>query len=420
MGKGGGKGESSHGGKGMGEGGGVGRTQRIVILGGSFGGLTAAHRLRRLLPRGKLDITVISRDDRFYFVPSLPWVTMGEKTLDQISFRLEPSLGAKGLRCLIGEAQRIDPGARKVVMADGDIEYDFLIIATGHRSANEAVPGLGPFDGPGHSLMSPREAVEAGDAWRRFLEDPGPMVIGCAPGASCLGPAYEFAFEVDHALKRRRLRHKVPITFVTPEPFLGHFGVGGMGRARQFLEGELEHRDIRYLTSAAVSRITDSSVELASGEVMESRYSMIIPPLAGVHAVASSPGLGNPKGFVPTDEGFRHKEFDNVYAVGVAVGYPPVDQTPVPVNFPKTGHMTVQMAKIAAHNIAASIRGGERLTQPPFVECIMDMGDRAARMLADPVRPPRNRVKMSVGRRWLWAKKAYAPYFTWRLKRGRA
>ncbi|MBI5501151.1 MAG: FAD-dependent oxidoreductase [Deltaproteobacteria bacterium] len=393
--------------------------QRIVILGGSFGGLTAAHALRRSPVRERLEITVVSKDDRFTFIPSLPWVTMGHKSLEQISFPIRPSLEAKGIRCVSGEAERIDAQARKVVLAAGDLEYDYLVIATGHRSANEAVPGLGPFDGPGHSLMSPREAVEAGEAWKRFLDDPGPMVIGSAPGASCLGPAYEFAFEVDHALKRRGMRHRVPITFVTPEPFLGHFGVGGMGRARQFLEGEFEHRDIRYRTSAAVSKITASSVELAGGEAFESRYSLIIPPLAGVPAIARSPGLGNPKGFVPTDEAFRHKEFENVYAVGVAVGYPPVDQTPVPVNFPKTGHMTVQMAKAAARNIAAAITGGAPTRRPPFVECILDMGDTAARMLADPVRPPRNRVKMSVGRRWLWAKQLYAPYFTWKMRTGR-
>ena len=390
-----------------------------VILGGSFGGLTAAHELRRSAARAQLEITVVSKDDRFTFIPSLPWVTMGQKTLEQISFPLSPSLNARRVECVIAEAQRIDPQARKVTTARGDLDYDFLVIATGHRSANEAVPGLGPFDGPGHSLMSPREAVEAGEAWRRFLDDPGPMVVGCAPGASCLGPAYEFAFEVDHALKRRGMRHRVPITFVTPEPFLGHFGVGGMGRARQFLEGEFEHRDIRYRTSVAVSKITESSVELAAGEAFESRYSLIIPPLAGVPAVARAAGLANPKGFVPTDDGFRHKEFDNVYAVGVAVAYPPVDQTPVPVNFPKTGHMTVQMAKAAARNIVAAITGGEPLHRPPFVECIMDMGDTAARMLADPVRPPRNRVRMDVGRRWLWAKKLYAPWFTWKLRTGR-
>jgi sulfide:quinone oxidoreductase len=163
---------------------------RIVILGGSFGGLTAAHALRRLLPRGQREITVVSKDDRFFFIPSLPWVTMGHKTLAQISFPLRRSLDAKGVSCIIGEAERVDPQARKVTVAGENLEYDFLVIATGHRSANEAVPGLGPFDGPGHSLMSPREAEEAGESWRRFLEEPGPMVIGCAPGASCLGPAY--------------------------------------------------------------------------------------------------------------------------------------------------------------------------------------------------------------------------------------
>ncbi len=388
-----------------------------MILGGSFGGLTVAHQLRRSIPRDQVEITVVSKEDRFYFVPSLPWVSMGQKTLEEISFPIEPSLGRRRIECIIGAAERIDPETRKVAIGNEDLEYDVLVIATGHRSANEAVPGLGPFDGPGHSLMSPPEAVEAGQAFRRFLDDPGPMVFGCAPGASCLGPAYEFAFEVDHALKRRRMRDRVPITFVTPEPFLGHFGVGGMGRVRQFLEGEFEHRDIRYVTSAAVSKITDSSVELAGGEVIESRYSMVIPPLAGVPAVAGSPGLGNAKGFVPTDEGFRHAHFDNVYAVGVAVAYPPVDPT-VPVNFPKTGYMTVRMARTAAHNIAASIRGGERLTRAASIECILDMGDKAARMFADPVRPPRNRLAMSVGRRWLWAKHAYAPYFTWRMRTG--
>jgi len=328
------------------------------------------------------------------------------------------TLTPRGIDFVHGAVSRIDPQGKKVHVGERELEYDFLVIATGHRSANEAVPGLGPFDGPGHSLMSARETVEAADAWSGFLESPGPVVVGCAAGASCLGPAYEFAFEIDCFLKKRRMRHRVPITFVTPEPFLGHFGVGGMGRARQFLEGEFEHRDIKYHTSAAVSKITDSSVELVGKAALESRYSLIIPPLAGVKAIADSPGLGNAKGFVPVDESHRHKEFDNIYAVGVAVAFPPVDETPVPVNFPKTGHMTVQMAKAAARNIAADLQGGERVTRPPFVRCIMDMGETAVRMQADPVRPPRNHVHMSAGRRWLWVKHAYEPYFLWKMRTG--
>jgi len=392
---------------------------RVVIVGGSFGGLTAAHRLRRLLPKRSTQITVISRDERFVFVPSLPWVTIGKRTLAQISFPLRSSLESRGIEFIGREVERIELAHQNVIIEGERVPYDFLVIATGHRSANEAVAGLGPFDGPGHSLMSAPEAEEAGGAWREFLREPGPMVIGCAPGASCIGPAYEFAFEVDHLLRRRRMRDRVPITFVTPEPFLGHFGVGGMGKARQYLEGAFEERDVSYLTSTAVSRITDSSVELSGGLEFESCYSMIIPPLAGVKAITDSPGLGNPKGFVPTDDGFRHSQYDNVYAVGVAVAYPPVDQTPVPVNFPKTGHMTVQMAKAAAHNIAADIRGGDRSERPLHVQCLLDMGDTAVRMVADPVRPPRNRSHMSEGRVWLWAKKAYEPWFLWRMRSGR-
>jgi sulfide:quinone oxidoreductase len=395
------------------------RTTRIVILGASFGGLTVAHELRRLLPASKLEITVVARDDKFVFIPSLPWVALGQRTLDQISFPLGRVLKSRRIGFVHGTASRIDPEGQRVHVGETILEYDFLVIATGHRSANEAVPGLGPFDGPGHSLMSPPETIEAREAWSRFLDAPGPVVVGCAAGASCLGPAYEFAFEIDHALKRRKMRHRVPITFVTPEPFLGHFGVGGMGRARQFLEGEFEHRDIKYHTSVAVSRIADSSVDLADGKILESRYSLIIPPLAGVRAISESPGLGNPKGFVPVDEGYQHRQFKNVYAVGVAVAFPPVEETPVPVNFPKTGHMTVQMAKAAARNIVSDLQGGDRQTRPPFVHCIMDMGDTAARMQADPVRPPRNRVGMSVGRRWLWVKRAYEPYFLWKMRTGR-
>jgi sulfide:quinone oxidoreductase len=390
----------------------------IVIIGASFGGLNVAFDLRRRLPHADHEITVISKEPRFIFIPSLPWVAMGAKTIDGISFELEAPLKSKRINFVEAAVDRIDPEASQVHTATETFDYDFLIVATGHRSANEAVPGLGPFDGPGHSLMSPPEAEEARDTWAAFLQDPGPLVIGCAPGASCLGPAYEFLFEAHHALKQRRLCHKAPMTFITPEPFLGHMGVGGFGKMRQFLEGELEERDIRYHTSAAISQISEESVATSDGSVFESKFSLIIPPLAGVEAVADAPGLGNPKGFIPVDAYFRHGDFHNIYAVGVAVALPPVGETPVPVNFPKTGHMTEQMARIAANNIAADILGKEKTTHELMAECIMDMGNEAAHIVADPVRPPRNVSGFSSGKRWLWAKRFFANYYLWKLRHG--
>jgi sulfide:quinone oxidoreductase len=390
----------------------------IVIIGGSFGGLNVAYDLRRLLQQKSHKITVISKEPRFIFIPSLPWVAMGSKTIDSISFALKGPLKSKGIGFIEAAVDRIDPAANQVHTATETVDYDYLVVATGHRSANEAVPGLGPFDGPGHSLMSAPEAEEVRDTWATFLEDPGPLVIGCAPGASCLGPAYEFLFEAHHVLKRRKLCHKAPITFITPEPFLGHFGVGGFGKIRQFLEAELEDRDVRYHLSTEITRITGDAVETADGPIFESRYSLIIPPLAGVAAVADAPGLGNPKGFIPVDAYYRHKDFTNIYAVGVAVALPPVEQTPVPVNFPKTGHMTEQMARIAANNIAADILGKPKTTHELMAECIMDMGNEGVHILADPVRPPRNVSELSSGKRWLWAKRFFSSYYLWKLRRG--
>ena len=391
---------------------------RVVIIGGSFGGLTTAFELRKLLGPHECEITLISKDQRFVFIPSLPWVAMGSQSLERISMDLDQPLARKKIRFVRAAVQNIDAQSKQVFTDAGDHTYDYLVIATGHRSANEAVPGLGPFDGPGHSLMSPPEAEEAREAVKELLRKPGPIVVGCAPGASCIGPAYEFAFEIDHLLRKRAIRHKVPISLVTPEPFLGHFGVGGVGKARQYLEGELEARDIRYLTSAAVSKITPTSVELAGGQTLESRFSLIIPPLGGVKAVAASAGLANPKGFIATDEYFRHRQFKNIYAVGVAVALPPVEELPVPVNFPKTAHMTEQMAAIAARSIAAEARGSEPKSHDLHVECILDMGDKAVHMKADPVRPPRNVAKVSAGWHWLIAKRLFERFYLWRARRG--
>ena len=393
---------------------------RIVVLGGSFGGLASAYELRKHLPPGQCSISLISKDQQFTFIPSLPWLALGTRTLQQISFDLAPALARRGVVFVNETAISIDPERQIVATDHMEHRYDYLVIATGHRSANEAVPGLGPFSGPGHSLMSPSEASELHGALVRFLESPGPVVIGSAPGASCIGPSYEFVFELDHLLRHRHLRHQVPITFLTPEPFLGHMGMGGVGKLRQFLEGEFEERDIGYRTSVAIANITEEAVEIKGSKPFASKLSMVIPPLAGVTAVANSPGLTNPKGFISVDPHYRHLTYDNVYAVGVAVALAPADETEVPVNFPKTGHMTEQMATIAAQDIVAKISGGKSNTFELAARCVLDLGNRGVYLGVDPVRPPRDKVPaVSQGRQWLWTKRAFERSYLWSAKHGR-
>ncbi|MHB1584491.1 MAG: NAD(P)/FAD-dependent oxidoreductase [Acidimicrobiales bacterium] len=393
---------------------------RIVIVGGSFGGLATAYELRRHLGPERAEITLVAKDDQFRFVPSFPWVAMGQRRLEQISFPLAGPLANKHVGFAQETVTGIDTENKVVATNAAEHPYDFLVVATGHRSANEAVEGLGPFDGPGHSPMSAGETEELAQAIRRLLAEPGPVVVGAAPGASCIGPVYELAFELDHLLRRRKLRHQVPMTVLTPEPFLGHMGMGGAGKIRQLLEGALEERDIAYRTSVAITKITAKAVETEGKSPTPSVLSIVIPPLAGVDAVAKSPGLSNPKGFVPVDDHYRHLTADSVYAVGVAVALPPAGDTPVPVNFPKTGHMTEQMAEIAARDLVARIEGRDGATAELSARCVLDMGDRGAYMAVAPVRPPRDRIPtVSEGRRWLYAKQAFERAYLFSARRGR-
>ncbi|MCL4423573.1 MAG: FAD-dependent oxidoreductase, partial [Actinobacteria bacterium] len=341
-------------------------------------------------------------------------------SLAQISFDLAGPLAAKQVGFAHETVTGIDADAKVVITERAELPYDFLVVATGHRSANEAVAGLGPYDGPGHSPMSSRETEELAHAIRALFANPGPIVIGAAPGASCIGPVYELAFELDHELRRRKLRHRVPITVLTPEPFLGHMGMGGAGKIRQLLEGAFEERDIVYRTSVAITKITEDVVEAEGSSPTPSSCSIVIPPLAGVDAVAKSPALGNPKGFVPVDDHYRHRSADGVYAVGVAVALPPADETPVPINFPKTGHMTEQMAELAARDIAARIEGREGLTAELSARCVLGMGDRGVYMAVDPVRPPREKIPtVSEGRQWALAKQAFERVYLYQARRGK-
>jgi sulfide:quinone oxidoreductase len=132
----------------------------------------------------------------------------------------------------------------------------------------------------------------------------------------------------------------------------------------------------------------------------------------------NSKGFGNPRGFIPVDEYYRHKKCPNVYVVGVAVALPPADETPVPVNFPKTGHMTEQMAQAAVSHLLMQLGKGKAEYHVLTAECIMDTGGNAVHMVADPIRPPRNRSYMSEGKTWLWAKEVFAHYYLWKMKKG--
>jgi sulfide:quinone oxidoreductase len=388
----------------------------IVVVGGSFGGLTTAYELRKKLDK-EHGITLISDNEKFVFIPSLPWVSLGWKKPEGVVFELEKPLTSRGIRFMHAEAQKIDPENNKVITDKGDVAYDYLVVATGAYLEFEAVPGLGPTKYT-QSTCTLEHAKQAYEAWQNFLSSPGPIVIGAAQGVSCFGPAYEQVFMVDTYLRKIKKRHEVPITFITSEPYLGHMGIGGLGKSRRVTEDEFAERDIKAITNAVIEEITPDTVKLKSGEELKFKYAMIIPPFMGVKAVMASEGLGNPRGFIPVDEHYRHTRYSNIYAVGVAMAIMPPEATPVPTGVPKTGYMTEHMAKIAAGNIAAEINKEEKKSEKIGVVCFLDMGDSAILMSASPVLPPRDTFKLKKHRVFHWFKVFFEKYYLWKMRHG--
>jgi sulfide:quinone oxidoreductase len=394
----------------------VGR-KSVVVVGGSFGGINAAYELRRRLPHGT-EVTVISRDAEFTFVPSLPWVIMGWRDPATLQVSLHTALQRRNIRFVHAEVTELDPQRGEVRTATQAYPYDALLITSGAELDYAAVPGLGPYEGHTFSTFTAAEAVAARDALARVLAaESGRVVIGAAAGASCIGPAYEIAMMIDTVLKRARKRHRFAITFITPEPFLGHFGVAGIGTSPRLVQDEFQSRDITAVVNARIASAALDRLVLADGSEQTFDFALVIPAFLGSRFVRAVEGLANPKGFITSTPELRSTKFANIYGAGVAVAIAPPGPTAVPVGVPKTGHMTELMAQAAARNIAAMFSGGVTVDGMTLRStCIADAGNTAFYMRADPFLPPRNTVTVKRGKWARYLKLAFERYYLARVR----
>ncbi|CAG0944193.1 sulfide:quinone oxidoreductase [Gammaproteobacteria bacterium] len=399
----------------------------IVVLGAGIGGMPTAYELRAKLAR-EHRITVVNAVDYFQFVPSNPWLAVGWRDRAAITFPLGPALAKKGIDFIAKRVTRIDADGNALELEDGQrLAYDYLVITTGPKLAFDEVPGAGP-GGHTESICAVDHAEAAWGHYQRFLHEPGPAVIGALPGASCFGPAYEFAFILSSDLQKRKLRSKVPMTFVTSEPYIGHLGLGGVGDSKSMLESELRSRHIKWITNAKVTRVEagkmfvselDDQGQLKKEHELPFRYSMMLPAFRGVDAVAAVDGLCNPRGFVMIDEYQRSKKHRNIFSAGVCVAIPPVETTPVPTGTPKTGYMIETMVTAIVHNIDADLRGAPATARGSWnAICLADMGDTGAAFVAMPQIPPRNVNWFKKGKWVHLAKIAYEKYFLYKMKTG--
>jgi sulfide:quinone oxidoreductase len=391
-----------------------------IVIGGNFAGMTAALEIKR---KGKDQhkVMVIDKSPLFLFVPSLIWVPFGRRDMKDISFRKDEILQKKGVDFVQAEALRVDPDARVVYTDKGEYTYDYLVIATGPKVKYDIAPGVAEY---AHYIGTPKGAMKARKALEEFKKDPGPIVVGATQNAGCMGAAYEFLFNVEKWLREQNIRKKVDLYWITPEDYLGHFGIDGMPLGESMLKGFMKMFNIHYKVQVGIKEVTPDTIVLTNGEQLKYKFTMLMPPFIGVDLVTNSQGLqATPNGYIPVGDDYRHVKYPTVWAAGIAVNVPlPFTPKSVPFASPKTGHPSDETGKIVAENIIRVSNHRTDLKKKAWGKipglCIMDAGKKEVLIFSDHLFKPRNFAIMLPNVIYDFGKVLLEKYFLWKTRHG--
>ena len=388
---------------------------RVLILGAGISGHTAARYLGKWIGK-KHQIVVVSPNAKWNWIPSNIWVGVGEMTEQQVTFDLAPiydkiNVDFHQARAISIHPDGSDAHLRPFVRVEytdsaksgqsADLDYDYLINATGPKLNFGATPGLGP-EGYTTSVCTSGHALEANAQLQKQIEAlktgaTRTFVVGTGHGmCTCQGAAFEYIYNVDHALREAGVRDRARIVWISNEFELGDFGMGGvhierggyLTNGKVFAESLMVERGIEWITRAHVSKIEPGKIhyELLDGTFheLDFDFAMLIPPFAGVGLKAFDKSgaditadLFAPNGFMKVDADYNPKPYEdwskhdwpktyqtpkykNIFAIGIAFAPPhPISKvmkspngTQISPTPPRTGMPSATIGKA----VAASIR----------------------------------------------------------------
>jgi len=434
---------------------------RVLILGAGVAGHTAALHAKRILGK-KHEVIVVSPNSQWNWIPSNIWVGVGKMKQEKVLFPLAPLYQRKKIEFHQGLATEIHPEGDKnhesayVVMESTreetkgqreEIEYDYLINATGPKLNFAATEGLGPDGGNTVSVCTASHAHEANEHLAAAIErckngEKLQFVVGTGHGTcTCEGAAFEYTFNLEHVLRENGVRDNAELTYLTNEAELGDFGVGGMIFAQQgfqttsqlWTESLYRERDVKAIVGAHCTKIEPGVIhyEQLDGSTHEQSFdfAMLLPPFKGADMKAYdkkgkeiTDQVFNPAGFMKVDANYgagayenwtaddwpktyQSPAYDNIFAAGIA--FAPPHQISVPRTSPngtvitpappRTGMPSGIIAKTVVLTIVDRIKGKDHAPyQSPMTKmgaaCIASAGmglfkGSAASMTMHPVVP---------------------------------
>lgn len=353
----------------------------ILILGGGFGGITAANQLRERLGK-EHQIIMIDKKSSFLMGLAKLWILSGQREPGDQTRDLK-MLEKKGIRIVQSEIRKIDTAAKTVATTTRDFKFRYLIIALGAETSPEAVPGFveGAYDLYDESLrgvLRLREALRKFDGGRTLLTIFG-LPFKCPPAP------YEAAFLIDEILRKKGARDKTDFQFFTPEPF--PLPVGG-ATAGTVVKNLLAERNIYYNPGRKPKQVDPKNKSVAFEDGTVVKYDLLVGvPIHTVPKVVRESGLAGPSGWIPVDKRTLQTSWPNIYAVGDVAGV----MTANNLLLPRSGILAEEEAKVVANNIATNLLGrGEFRKFEGEGTCFLEVGEGKAalvegKFLAEPL-----------------------------------
>jgi sulfite dehydrogenase len=325
---------------------------RVVVVGGGFGGATAARYLK--MWGGNIDVTLVERNPNFISCPISNLVLGGHKQMADIS-RGYGGLKALGVKVVQGDVTAVDAAGKKVRLAGGaELPYDRLIVSPGIDFMFEQVGGLQAAVDSGriaHSWKAGPQTV----ALRKQLEampDGGvfAMSIPKVPYRCPPGP-YERACMVASYLKTAKPKSKVLVLDGNPEI---------QSKKALFERAFRDHYSgiIEYRANAELKEVSGLTAKLEFEDVKADVLNVIPPQRAG--------DLARSAGLINVNNRWAGVDWLTMESTAVKGVHVLGDATfPAPL-MPKSGHMANQHAKVAAAAIISLLKG-EAVNATPVV-----------------------------------------------------
>ncbi len=344
--------------------------KHLVILGGGTAGTMVANRMAKRLSLKEWQVTLVDPSSAHLYQPGLLFLPFGSTDEGQ-DVRDRASTLHKKVTWKMARVTRVDTEKKLVELEDANsIPYDLLVIASGSRIRPDLTEGLAtPAYGASiFDFYTLPGALALRQALARF--ESGRIVINIVEmPIKCPVAPLEFTFLADDFFRKKGIRDKVELLYVTPLD-----GAFTKPVASKLLGGLLEKKGIGLETEFACARVDAERRVIVSYDEREVPYDLLvtIPTHSGAAFVEKS-GLGNELAFIPTDpHTLRARGHDDIFVIG--------DATDVPAS--KAGSVAHFEAEVLTENLTAIIHGDPpEMTFDGHANCFVETGDGKALLI---------------------------------------